>query len=177
MKDFFILLTLFIVLFIAFVPVTGLAENSTYFDKKDAQDSISVYGKYVENSEGIIYSININWGDMLFTYTEPSKGTWNPQTHDYDNPITGGWSSNGNIIEITNHSNVDVTITLSYSSKTELDITPTATFSNEYFTLKTAEGTSVDNAPSKSVSLELSGEIDKNIVDNQEIGSISIKIS
>lgn len=46
---------------------------------------IGVEGKYTPISGGDDkISVNLSYDDLTFTYSEGSKGTWNPQTHVYD---------------------------------------------------------------------------------------------
>lgn len=185
MKDWMILFMVFVVLFIALIPTTAFAEeNDRVYDKTGNDAPINVYGKYVENTDRPVYSINISWGNMEFTYTEGSKGTWNPATHSYDNPISAGWtcSEGGNLIKVVNHSNTAINIKLSFDSDTDLNFAISGTFDNSDFTLKTAEGTDVNKAPSKESLFTLIGSPSENFnsessENKSQLGTISIKIN
>ena len=41
--------------------------------------------------DGIIYKVDVTWGSMEFTYTSAAKGTWNPETHEYENTADAKW--------------------------------------------------------------------------------------
>ena len=76
-----------------------------------------------ESSAVEVVSVDIVWGAMEFTYTPPSQGTWDPGSHTYtDGETAGSWTSSSNSIEVTNHSNVDVTASFGFESADELDI-------------------------------------------------------
>lgn len=77
-----------------------------------------------------IVSVDIEWGEMVFTYTDGSKGFWNPDTHRFDNPTEGGWKSNsvdGNKITVTNNGNVGVNVTYNYE---QIDTAVLASFTD-----------------------------------------------
>ena len=56
-----------------------------------------------------IYSFDLSWTAMDFTYIGDSKGTWNPEKCEYENPVEGGWTEDSiGKITITNNSNVNL---------------------------------------------------------------------
>lgn len=60
-----------------------------------------------------VISVDITWGDLSFTY---SDGTWNPDTHEYEND---GWTvdeEGGNSIKVENTGNTDVNVTYEYKA-------------------------------------------------------------
>ena len=65
--------------------MTAMAEN---ISSSSGTASVDVKGSYVQGvASDAIYSVDIVWGDMNFTYTDAAQGTWNPATHDYDNVV------------------------------------------------------------------------------------------
>lgn len=44
----------------------------------------------ITDSNADLISVDISWDSMAFTYIAPSKGTWNPETHNYENATEGG---------------------------------------------------------------------------------------
>lgn len=73
----------------------------------DLGGSKDVTAKYEQNeSEQPIYNVDLNWGDLTFTYTETTTKVWNPETHTYDTTTTGSWDKTETAITVTNHSNV-----------------------------------------------------------------------
>ena len=76
--------------------------------------SKDVTAKYEQNeSEQPIYNVDLNWGDLTFTYTETTTKVWNPDTHTYDTTTTGSWDKTETTITVTNHSNVSVAVSMS----------------------------------------------------------------
>ena len=127
----------------------AVAGNETFPGSQD----ITVQGKYV-NKANDVYSVNITWGAMKFTYTIPDTAEWDPETHAYtagSGSDSGTWSCDtpdGDKITVTNHSNKPVTV--GYSVKTVnitgLNAVVTGLDDNNR-TLPTAENTTVANAP------------------------------
>lgn len=96
-------------------PVSGTA----MINVNGGSQQIPVMGSYVGESTEIVYSVEVEWTPMNFTYTAPSKGTWNPEKHEYTNPDSsqeGIWSEPATIT-ITNHSNSEIHAALSYESE------------------------------------------------------------
>jgi hypothetical protein len=125
-----------------------------------------------------VYSFDIDWGDMDFTYTAPSEGTWNPTTHTYDGATRGSWSCEPgeNVIRITNHSNTAVLASFSYTpSQAYSGIS--GTFSSPSVALETAVGTTPNQAPSSTTTLTLSGNLTDTGARATTIGQISIQIA
>ena len=83
-------------------------------------DSHEVKGTYsAGGAASVVYSVDITWGDMEFTYTDASDGTWNPATHSYSGSTPAGWTvdnTDGNKITVTNHSNAAIKADLSFTS-------------------------------------------------------------
>lgn len=76
--------------------------------------SADVNGTYVAGAESdIVYSVDIAWEGLNFTYTDSSKGTWNPTNHAYENGTAASWSGTGNIT-VTNHSNDGIVVIPAY---------------------------------------------------------------
>lgn len=79
--------------------------------------SVQVNASYIEVTPAV-YSIDLSWTAMNFTYVGDSKGTWNPDTCEYENPVEGGWTEDSiGKITITNNSNVYLDLSL-WSSTT-----------------------------------------------------------
>lgn len=118
-----------------------------------------VTGTYTGESTGeAVYSYTYAFGSMRFNYKAAgtNKGTWDPKTHSYlegtgGGTTEGGWTmedANANKISVTNHSNAPVKVQLSFESKKE---GIKFGFSENNFTIASAEGTAVDAAPKKEV--------------------------
>ena len=123
----------------------------------------------------VIYSVDVSWGSMEFTYTAPDQGTWNPQTHNFDNPgTTGIWSCDrdANKITITNHTNAPVSVELIYEAEDNYG-TIAGEFDQKELELVTAVGTIVTEAPTESSYLSLTGEFTTS-EDSVKIGEITV---
>lgn len=80
-------------------------------------DSANVTGTYSSKATVPVYSVDITWEDLNFTYNGASKGNWNPQTHKYEDGTMAGWAAGNGTITVTNHSNIAITATPSYTAK------------------------------------------------------------
>ena len=76
---------------------------------------IDVKAKYtVISTTPASYSVDLQWTDMTFTYTREDTRIWNPLTHTYKTGSRAGWDKTRGSITVTNHSNVDVQVTVAY---------------------------------------------------------------
>ncbi|MCD8013404.1 MAG: hypothetical protein LUG99_09540 [Lachnospiraceae bacterium] len=73
----------------------------------EGSSSADVTATYKSSETATVYSVDITWGSLEFTYTEAGAQTWDPSTHTYSEAEEGGWSyeKGSNILTITNHSN------------------------------------------------------------------------
>ena len=136
----------------------------------------AVNGRYHANSTvETVYSVDVAWDSMEFTYTVDSEGTWDPTTHRVDGASEGRWSGDGDV-KVTNHSNAKVNVAVTYAAEDSYsDIT--GSFSNGSFQLATAEGTQVDSAPNQTATLTLSGELDKSVDTSTKLGTATVTIT
>ena len=122
-------------------------------------------------------SVDIVWDAMDFTYTGASQGTWNPATHTYDGATEGGWSDNTPAVTVTNHSNVAVNATLGFTADVAGVVgtftEASGTANDGVLELATADGTTVENAPTATANFGISGTA---IDANQQLGTITVTI-
>ena len=142
-----------------------------------------VTGIYVESSPGIVYCVDITWGNMQFTYN--ANEVWNPDTHSYNS--SGAWTvANNNVdnqIKVVNHSNTDIVAQLGY---TQIVTAVTGKFTDETgrverttATVTTAEGKTTTQPPWNDAYLHLDGNPGaefKNQADKR-LGQVVITIS
>lgn len=178
------LLTLFAIMVVSIVSLTSItAFADVSFPKEEGnnQESIDVNAKYVlGGKESTVYSVDVAWGSMDFTYTSAFKGTWNPATHKYDGATDAKWTckENANVITVTNHSNAGVSLSFEYKSAKEY-LSTIGTFDEPLVQLPTAEDTTRANAPTSRTTLTLSGDMptgtttETNIV----IGTITVTLN
>lgn len=145
----------------------GLPDPSTH----------NVMGQYHTNDAAdTVYSVDVAWDSMAFTYTVEREGTWNPATHSFDEATVGAWSQDKNTVRVTNHSNAAVDVAVTYVAEGRYsDIT--GSFSNGSFRLDTAEGTQVGSAPNKTATLTLSGKLDKSVNTSTKLGTATVTIT
>ena len=99
-------------LILALAVVLSLSIPAFASDLGGTQDVTAKYEK--TETEDPIYFVELNWGDLIFTYSETTEKTWNPNTHTYEETVTeSGWDKTQANITVINHSNVEVDVTMS----------------------------------------------------------------
>ena len=175
MKQIFTLALTFLLIF-SLVTVTAFAADATTINGESRTATKAVKASYHSGAGGgTVYSVDITWGSMAFTYSAGSSPTWNPTMHTYSSGGTGGWSSSGNKITVTNHSNAQVTANLDYASETGFTGI-TGSFDNANMTIDTAVGTEVSAAPTKTAALSLTGTLNSSVTRPTKIGTITVTI-
>ena len=136
---------------------------------------IDVYARYQDGSTtGTVYSVDITWGDMQFTYAKSGALVWNPNDHTYTDDTTSNWQAEGNTITVTNHSNTEVTANFSFAPLANLtDLKGDFSISSE----KLDAGIEKDYAGADSVSsvLTLSGSYTGE-EEYAKVGTVTIEI-
>lgn len=122
-----------------------------------------------------IYSVDIEWGDLEYTYSQEGVKTWNPTELKYEikNSGTPTWScaEGADKIKVINNSNVGITANLTYSKKNTL---VEGTFDHAKINLKSAEGTEAEKGPSGTATLSLTGNINEN--ESPDLGEVKITV-
>lgn len=177
MKKLFALLLA--VLMTATLSVPALATTVT-----GGSESIDVKAEYKDNSTTPdTISVDITWGAMEFTYTVSGQKNWDSDEHDYNDNTTTAWSSNGNTVTVTNHSNVGVTATFDFAVEAAYggENGVKGTFSTPTVTLKSAAGVGTDAESLKTLTgtseLTLSGNLKSGTVKNTKVGTITVTIA
>ena len=162
------------VFMIASMSVTVFAEANVGEHGESA--TIVVGGDF--QPTGAIYktiSVDIEWDDMTFAYIKTSSGEWDPGSHEYVGGVEGAWSEETRTITVTNHSDTELTATLSFEKL--VDITGVFTSTGEMSSLlelDSAVGTSRDEAPSASEEFGIIGG--EPLEENTSIGIITVYI-
>ena len=165
--------------------VFSLAPLSVYADTIDRVGGTATHdvtATYVDGSSGgaggTVYSVDITWGDMAFTYTAEA-GIWDPANHTYTGAEGGAWTvdkDGGNTITVTNHSNADVTAVFNYAAAEGFDGI-SGSFDKDSLGLKSAVGTEVANAPTGTAALTLTGALGSDTTANTTIGTITVTLN
>ena len=155
-----------------------LTENPSTGNGK-GKYNIEIVGTYAAGqiSDEII-SVDVAWDAMDFTYTGASQGTWNPATHTYEGATEGGWSDNTPAITVTNHSNVAVNATLSFTANVTGVVgtftEASGTENDSVLELATAVGTEAANAPTATANFGISGAA---IDADKTLGTITVTVA
>lgn len=134
-------------------------------DEAGGSASTDVKATYASGgSADIVYSVDVSWGSMEFTYNDASPGTWNPETHAYDGAGEASWTcdADANKITVTNHSNTAIKATLSFAKKAGFEGID-GSFSKSIINLATAVGTLQADAPTDSSLLTLSNPLSSGV--------------
>ena len=126
------------------------------------------------DASATVYSVDITWEDMSFTYTAAGQGTWDPENHSYTGGSEASWSSSKNIT-VTNHSNAAVTATAKFEADSGYEST-SMEFGNNEATVATAEGTQVSAAPSATITVTPGGTL-ADTANGGKIGTITVTIA
>ena len=160
-------------------PLSAYADTITAVGGTASHDVKATYrADSSGGAGGTVYSVDITWGDMAFTYTAEA-GIWDPATHKTTGAEGGVWTvdkEGGNTITVTNHSNTGVTAAFSYAADTGFEGI-TGTFDKASLDLATAVGTTVEGAPKATTSLSLDGALGSTTADNTKIGTITVTLN
>ena len=158
------------------IPATSFTIQSEQSGDGTGSYSAEVKGTYQPGGSGaVVYSVDIAWTDMSFTYTGAGEGTWDPETHQYIGSSEGAWTASNDSITVTNHSNAAVKATASYQAETGYEST-TMTFGNNEATVATAVGTEVASAPSATITVTPGGTLAES-ANGGKIGTITVSIA
>lgn len=134
-------------------------------------------GKMVdERTAPPVYSIDIVWGDMQFTYEKSGQMNWNADTHTYTDNTTTAWIPSGNTVSVTNHSNQAVDVALAYEKSTSYEAI-NGVLDKTAFTLPSATGKAV-TAPelTQSATLTLSGTLPTDVTTFTQVGTVTVTV-
>ena len=172
-------LVLTLAMVFSLAPLSAYAETITTGGGTASHDVKATYrADSSGGAGGPVYSVDITWGDMAFTYTAEA-GIWDPTTHKTTGAEGGVWKvdkEGGNTITVTNHSNTDVTAAFSYAADAGFTGI-SGSFDNALLNLPTAVGTAVEAAPKGTTSLSLDGALDSAATTSTKIGTITVTLN
>ena len=132
--------------------------------------SHDVTAKYEKSeNEEAIYNVNIAWGELSFTYSEHTEKTWNPDTHTYDEDVTGDWDKTEAAVTVTNHSNAAVDVAMSVKAVAGTGVEVSLTGGNG--TLAAGVEGDVEGAAAVTGTLQISG------IPNDTVTEAGIKVA
>lgn len=156
--------------------MTVFAADITTLEGSAAEDVKATY--QAGGSSATIYSVDVTWGSMEYTYTAAGEGTWLPSTHAYEGATEAAWScaTDANKITVTNHSNTALAAALSYTAEASYSAI-SGSFGNSTLNLATAVGTTIEEAPTANTALTLSGALSSSVTTSTKIGSVTVILS
>ena len=106
------------------LSTTALAAGNVNGAGVGSQDPIDVTAKYNDDAtEPTVYSVDLTWEDMTFTYNESGTRTWDPDTHTYTDTTSAGWDKTTAAVTATNHSNAEVKVSFTYTPQGDTGVT------------------------------------------------------
>ena len=146
-------------------------------DLAQGNQSIDVEARYESSAvTPTVYSVDVSWGAMQFTYSESGTLDWDPDSHTYSDNTEAGWTSEGNTVAVTNHSNTQVTVSFSYDSLEDY-AEVSGSFDKASFVLPSAENRNLDDGELKEqASLLLEGTLDERNTEFARVGTITVTI-
>ena len=150
--------------------------NLVYAVEDKSADIRATYQAGKENTD-TVYSVDVKWGSLEYTYSSSVTKSWDPTTLKYkETSGTSSWTcqDGADQITVTNNSNADITASLAYD---KIDSNITGTFTNSKIGLKSAEGTNVGESPSETTTLSLKGALSDTTAAKEEIGNVTVTIS
>lgn len=173
-------LVLTLAMVFSLAPLSAYADDTLTAVVRTATHDVTA--TYVDGSSGgaggTVYSVDITWGDMAFTYTAEA-GIWDPAKHAYTDAKGGAWTvdnKDGNKIKVTNHSNAEITASIDYTPAPGYD-SISGSFDKTSLVLATAVDTEVSNAPNDSAALTLTGALDSAATTSTKIGTITVTLN
>lgn len=154
----------------------GMIGISVFAANDDTSQEIDVNARYKTVSIApASYSVDLLWSDMTFTYTKEETHIWDAKDHSYKTRSTGGWDKTRASITVTNHSNVDVQVTITYTPVEDTGIT--GVLRNGTGTLDAGTVGDYEGADSMTATLVISGTPTDAVTDAEtKIGSLKVTI-
>lgn len=160
------------------LSTTALAAGKVDGAGVGSQDPIDVTVKYNDSAtEPTVYSVDLTWEDMTFTYNESGTRTWDPDTHTYTDTTSAGWDKVTAAITATNHSNAPVKVSFTYTPQGNTGVT--ASMSKLSFILDAGVENYPDDAATNSSLLTIKGDTKPNssvTAEGVTIGTITVTI-
>jgi len=135
--------------------------------------SESVTATYEYGTADVVYSVDISWQGMSFTYLGADESVWDPVNHVYGPKAEGSWAQSNASITVTNHSNAAIYATFIYEKDSGFG-TADMVFDTEGFVVPSAETNA--RAESDSIKVKPSGFLTETATGGTKIGTITVSI-
>lgn len=171
-----IIATILALVMVMSLSVTAFAAETV--GQNGSQD-IDVTAKYSDTvTTPDVYSVDITWDSMTFTYSEAGTLDWDPATHTYTENITASWDKESADVTVTNHSNVAVDVTFNYVPVNTYGVTTSLSNTDAAVTLDAGVEGGLSSADSVTATLTISGTPNDTVTaDGVVVGTITVKIA
>lgn len=158
------------------LSTTALAAGNVDGAVVGPQEPIDVTAKYNDGAkEPTVYSVDLTWEDMTFTYNESGTRTWDPDTHTYTDTTSAGWDKISAAVTATNHSNTEVTVSFTYTPQGTTGVN--ASMSKDSFKLAAGVENKPNEAATDSSILTIAGTPNNSVTaEGVTIGTITVTI-
>lgn len=158
------------------LSTTALAGGNVNGAGVGSQDPIDVTAKYNDGvTEPTVYSVDLTWEDMTFTYNESGTRIWDPDTHTYTDTTSAGWDKFTAAVTATNHSNTKVTVSFTYTPQGTTGVN--ASMSKDSFKLAAGVEHKPNEAATDSSILTITGTPNNSVTaEGVTIGTITVTI-
>lgn len=139
-------------------------------------EEIDVTAKYESSTvTPAVYSVDIQWTGMTFTYSQENTKIWNAANHSYETTSVGSWDKTTATVTVTNHSNANVRVDVSY---TAIDGTGIAgSLSNATAVLNAGVEGNYEAADAITTTLTISGTPKDSVTaEGMKVGTIKVTI-
>ena len=152
------------------------ADTPETIDKAGSKE-IDVTAKYSSSTNTpTIYSVDIEWSNMAFTYTQKETKNWNAADHSYNIVSEGSWDRTTATIKVTNHSNISVNVDVQYAEEENTGVN--ATIANASAALDAGEEGNYLGADSLTAVLTIGGTPNETITsEGVKVGTVKVAIS
>ena len=158
------------------LSATALAAGNVDGAGVGSQVPIDVTAKYNDGvKEPTVYSVDLTWEDMTFTYNESGTRTWDPDTHTYTDTTSAGRDKVTAAVTATNHSNAEVKVSFTYTPQGDTGVT--ASMSKDSFKLAAGVENKPNEAATDSSILTITGTPNDSVTaEGVTIGTITVTI-
>lgn len=157
--------------------MTAFASEAPETVGQNGSKEIDVTAKYTASTDTPnVYSVDIEWSSMTFTYTQKDTKNWNAADHSYDTVSEGEWDKTSATIKVTNHSNVSVNVDVKYTAVENTGVTGALT--NATAVLAAGEEGNYNGADSVTTTLTVSGTPNTTVSsEGVKVGTVKVTIS
>lgn len=166
-----LILALVLVLSLA---TTAFAETAK-LEAKGAEQTIDVKAKYEDQvNDPTVYSVDLEWGAMEFTYAKVGNHVWQPSDHSYSGTTDNEWQASGNTVKATNHSNADVTVEFAFAAEDGFSVT--GDFDVDSWELAAGVVDAYDAADTVTATLTLGGTLADSVANLTKVGTVTVTL-